>query len=500
MNKQGQILEADFSTDSSSLTEQRNSEDHYSSIRQRLQNRPRSPSYIEHVTSVVRLSLSASSRSGSSLSRAASSLRWTVSSRSSWMSMSSKSTNRGFVQTPLQSLDEQPRQGLLNSSRKMFYKVAGPFVKGERDIWNEIVDERQHLPVPESRPEYPETGGYLFGMYHINDNYQDIDSLGNTKLHYAAALSAARLALTTIQLLINQGVDVAARNRSGQTFMHVLNTKEFIEGQGIRCYIELLGFLSRLNFPLSQRDFHGRTIAHLLYKARVLSAGGVTDISNSEVHQIIQILDTDMNTLDNHGFNVGDELLQSTETVKSGIYDKLIRINILNAAKGELTRVVDCGRSARLQANFRESLTKPDWTPEMWTQWLQKDRLIDWIDIHGDTPLTALLKNRRSEEQQAALATMIPKLVQLGVEVNMRDRKGHTAIAIAAIRGSLSCVQALLDSGASVDVVNYNGRDIVSMAAWRMKMAKQEGKTQCYASILACTNLIMDIESRESHN
>jgi hypothetical protein len=119
-NKQGQILEADFSTDSSSLTEQRNSEDHYSIIRQRLQNRPRSPSYIEHVTSVVRLSLSESSRSGSSLSRAASSLRWTVSSRSSWMSMSSRSTNRGFAQTPLQSLDAQPRQGLLTSSRKMF--------------------------------------------------------------------------------------------------------------------------------------------------------------------------------------------------------------------------------------------------------------------------------------------------------------------------------------------------------------------------------------------
>lgn len=410
--------------------------------------------------------------------------------------MSSKSTNRGFVQTPLQSLDEQPRQGLLYSSRKMFYKVAGPLVKGERDFWNEIVDERQLLPAPESRPEYPETGGYLFGLYHINDNYQDIDSLGNTKLHYAAALSGASLALTTIQLLVNQGVDVAARNRSGQTFMHVLNTKEFIEGQGIRCYIELLSFLSRLNFPLSQRDFHGRTIAHLLYKARILFARGVADSSISEVHEIMQILDTDMNTLDNHGFNVGDELLH----VKSWMNGTWTRLDILPDAEARLIRAVDCGRSERLQANFRESLTKPDWTPEMWTQWLQKDRLIDWIDIHGDTPLTALLKNRRSEEQQAALATMIPKLVQLGVEVNMRDRKGHTAIAIAAIRGSLSCVQALLDSGASVDVVNYNGRGIVSMAAWRMKMAKQEGKTQCYARILACANLIMDIESRESHN
>ncbi|KAE9371125.1 hypothetical protein N431DRAFT_425799 [Stipitochalara longipes BDJ] len=145
-------------------------------------------------------------------------------------------------------------------------------------------------------------------------------------------------------------------------------------------------------------------------------------------------------------------------------------------------------------------MAKPDWTPRTWIKWLQEANLIDWIDIHGDTPLTALLKNRRSEDQQAALAKMIPKLVQLGVDVDMRDRKGHTAIAIAAIRGSLSCVQALIDAGASVNVVNYNGRDIVSMASWRMKMAKQEGKTQCYARILACANLIMDTQLKETRS
>jgi hypothetical protein len=93
---------------------------------------------------------------------------------------------------------------------------------------------------------------------------------------------------------------------------------------------------------------------------------------------------------------------------------------------------------------------------------------------------------------------MIPELVKLGADINMRDRKGHTAIAIAAIRGSLSCVQALLDSGASIDVMNYQGRDIASIASRRMKMAKQEGKTQCYARILACVNLLMDIRMKNA--
>ena len=94
------------------------------------------------------------------------------------------------------------------------------------------------------------------------------------------------------------------------------------------------------------------------------------------------------------------------------------------------------------------------------------------------------------------LCKMIPKLVRLGVDINMRDRKGHTAIAIAAIRGSLSCVQALVASGASIDITNYQGKDITTIASWRMKMAKQEGKTQCYAKILACVNFLMDIRAK----
>jgi len=408
--------------------------------------------------------------------------------------MSSKSTNTGSIRTTLQSLDEQPRQGLLYSSQRMFYRVAGPLVKGEREIWNEIIDEGQLLPVQESRPQYPETGGYLFGWYYMNYNPRDIDSFGNTKLHYAAALGGASLSLTTIQLLVNQGVDVAVRNKSGQTFMHVLNTKEFIRGQGLECYIELLTFLSSLNFRFSQRDFHSRTIVHHICKDGALFSAEVADDTISKILHILRILNTDMNTLDNHGFNVGDEFLQWAKNANGFRNSKTSAMKLLEDA------LATWRRPGLLQTNFRESLEKLGWTPRAWIKWIQETNLTNWIDIHGDTPLTALLKNRRNEDQQPALANIIPKLVQLGVDVNMRDRKGHTAIAIAAIRGSLSCVQALLESGASLDVVNYNGRDIVSMAWWRMKVAKLQGKTECYARILACANLLVDIRSRESRS
>jgi len=426
-------------------------------------------------------------------------------------SVGSKSTTAESTQMLLQISEKQPRRGLINSGRRMFYKVAAPLVKGERDIWNEIVDEAQLLPASESRPANPEKElfdrgcpgeldafdescgqcGYAIGWYHWHPStgdYKILDSLGNTKLHYAAASGVVNLYL--IRLLIDNGVDLGARNSSGETFMHVLKTEQFIESHALPGYLVLLRLLSNLDFPFFQRDFHGRTIAHSFSKdswALCFRRFRGRHCSSSQLLEVLKILKIDMDTLDNHGFNVGDEILHSAE--KYANEQKLDT----SQAMGQLKEVVDCFRLPwRLKISFREALAKSDWTPSKWLNWLQEANLITWIDIHGDTPLTALLKNQRSEDQQVTLSKMITKLVKLGVDVNMRDRKGHTAIAIAAIRGSLSCVQVLLDSGASVNTINYHGRDTISMASWRMKMAKHEGKTQCYARILACANLLMD--------
>ncbi len=200
--------------------------------------------------------------------------------------------------------------------------------------------------------------------------------------------------------------------------------------------------------------------------------------------EVLQILDINMDALDNHGFNAGDEIQLSAERfVHQHSFTNSDTSLAINRVK-ELLFLYR--RRGFLEVTFRETLARSDWTFESCTGWLQDAKIIGWIDKHGDIPLTALLNK------------MIPMLVDLGVKINMRDRKGHTAIAIAAIRGSLPCVQALLDSGASIDVINYPGRDIASIASWRMKMAKQEGKTQCYARILACVNLFMDTRAKNA--
>jgi hypothetical protein len=511
-----EAIEANSSSNSSRMTKQQKLGD--DGLGKRLQNR--SASYIEDVNSIVRLSISESDRTGSSLRRIASSLGRTMSSRSSWMSISSigsKPLIAESSQIPLQNSDLQPQQGLINSGRRIFYRVAAPLLKGERAIWNEIVDEAQFLPAPESRPRNPEReffdracpgkvdpfdkscsecGGYSIGWEHWHPDNGDctgIDSLHNTKLHYAAASGVATMPL--IRSLIDNGADIRARNSSGETFMHVLNTKKFIERLGMTSYITLLRFLSDLDFPFLQRDVHGRTIAHLLCEDGWIFCFERRQYSWSGLLEVLQILEINMDSLDNHGFNVGDEIQLSAERfVNQQHFNRSDTSLAINRVK-ELLFLYR--RRGFLEVSFRKTLARSDWTTESCIQWLQENNLLDWIDMHGDTPLTALLKSGRSEDQQAMLSRIIPKLVKLGVDINMRDRKGHTAIAIAAIRGSLSCVQALLDSGASTNVINYQGRDIASIASWRMKMAKQEGKIQCYARILACVNLLTDRQLKE---
>ncbi len=177
-----------------------------------------------------------------------------MSSRSSWMSMSSGGSNQLASESspiPLQDSDLQPQQVLMNSGKRIFYRVDAPLSKGERALWNEIVDEARLLPASESRPENPvkaffdracpgvlapsdklcgECGGSSIGWKHWhpdNGNCTAIDSLGNSRLHYTAASGVATVLL--IRSLLENGADVRARSMSRETFMHVLRTNNFIE-------------------------------------------------------------------------------------------------------------------------------------------------------------------------------------------------------------------------------------------------------------------------------
>jgi hypothetical protein len=459
-----------------------------SSLRTRLSNR--SSSSVQHVHSVLRMSSSNSWRSSTS---------W----RSSWKSMASAGLS------------------IVSASESVLQRVAIGLSKGEQEVWDEIIDESQLVQVParEMRPSYlciapfkrnccglVGRGGSScivcgFSSHHarasigdpswygLRAGYNQRDYFRNTPLHYAAASGHA----TPYRIIeaIKYGADVRAKNTSGQSFMHVLDTRAF---QDISGYVILLRHLNGLNFPFSDRDCHGRTIMHgLLQGPSVLEFNTARVEASQEgylkaLSEIFLILQPDMNALDNYGDSVGD-LLALFRDEMNLVSELPLRGRVL-----ELMSLYQNPLS--IDISFRKELSSKTWKADAWIERLKKGNLVSWIDVHGDTPLTAILKRWKNDYEELQLRDITEQLINLGADVNMRDKNGYAALAIATIRGSRPCVAVLLSVGAMPNSRNYRGTGIIAAATVRMLRASKEGKDKCYAGIFSCLGLLVDYGAR----
>ncbi|KAF4630819.1 hypothetical protein G7Y89_g7313 [Cudoniella acicularis] len=437
----------------------------------------RSPEYIQHVYSILRFSMTDSSRS--SLSHGS-----TRSWRSSWMSFTSEKSRNS---EPSHVLDISYPLGTGETSGSQLAAIGDSYFtrarfrasKGERQIWEEIFDETQLLPSFDQRPDYQEMSlahrkccglddlrtipceHCGFDRIHawarrgpdwasfplaLDENLNIVDHYGNTPLHYAAA--SGKATSTSILSMIERGADVHLRNSSHQTFLHVLCETGSIFTNDIEDFA-LLNTLKVLQFPFSGQDYHGRAIGHSA------NASLFPNILYYELIDRSQI----GSTLDNQGFKLAGVVtpINFKHTLES--------INVVLTSTNSISLI---------------------------SAWF-----VSKIDSRGDTPLTALLKRWEDDEgQQAGLHEMVTKLISVGAVVDMRDRKGYTALAIAAIRGTRPCVKALLDAGASPNSRSYDGKGIIFQALSRMRDAKRENNDAAYARILSCVNLLVDHEAK----
>jgi len=348
--------------------------------------------------------------------------------------------------------------------------------KGKRQIWEEIFDETQPLPCFDQRPEYQELSlahrkccglddlqttvceNCGFDIIHAwarrgpdwasfplagDENLNIVDRYGNTPLHYAAA--SGRATSASILSMIEMGADVHPRNSSHQTFLHVLCETCSIFTNDIEDFA-LLNRLKDLQFPFSDQDYHGRAIGHSANDSLFSNILYYEFIDRSHIYSM----------LDNQGFKLAGVAtpISFNHTIES--------INVILTSIGFV----------------------PAWCTSK-------------FDSRGDTPLIAILKRGEYDEgQEARLHKMVDKLVSMGAVVDMRDRKGYTALAIAVIRGTRPCVKALLDAGASPNSRSYDGKGIISQALSRMRDAKRENKDSAYSRILSCVNLLVDHEAK----
>lgn len=105
---------------------------------------------------------------------------------------------------------------------------------------------------------------------------------------------------------------------------------------------------------------------------------------------------------------------------------------------------VRCSDPLNFNISFRQELSSATWKSEIWLERLKENNLFSWVDNHGNTPLTAIVKKWKDGDKELQLGDIVSQLIKSGVEVNMRDRNGNTALAIATLPGSRPCVVELL--------------------------------------------------------
>ncbi|KAH8790017.1 hypothetical protein F5882DRAFT_438323 [Hyaloscypha sp. PMI_1271] len=127
---------------------------------------------------------------------------------------------------------------------------------------------------------------------------------------------------------------------------------------------------------------------------------------------------------------------------------------------------------------------------------IRLERRLTWIDDSGDTPLTALLKSPLAATIPAdSLRKYVKCMLKFGAEIHIRDRKGDTALAIAARLGIHSVVTLLLEEGANVHSRDYLGAGILSQTERSLDRATGDGKL--WAMIWSCRITLIDAGAKE---
>ncbi|KAK0100668.1 hypothetical protein ONS95_007120 [Cadophora gregata] len=269
------------------------------------------------------------------------------------------------------------------------------------------------------------------------------------------------------------GADISSRNTQGQTFLHTLFLVS--EFEDLPKYINLPRYLKSMDFAFDVRDYHGRTPTLQLFE----QASKLSHTSPVFIKELFSIVPPQIDVMDNQGHTIGYHLF------------KLRNIHVSSLQAGAF--LLTYAKSALYGLSFQGSISEHDYDWQSWLVWLSKTRLLNWVDIHGETALLAMLKLWRCpDDDDLSLPGIIQGISCHGADIHARDGIGDTALVVAVTRGLRPAAQKLLSMGASVYSVGYNGRGVLQETTSRLYLAQQEDRDGEYAKILSCVALLVD--------
>lgn len=133
-------------------------------------------------------------------------------------------------------------------------------------------------------------------------------------------------------------------------------------------------------------------------------------------------------------------------------------------------------------------------------------KYVEWIDINGDTFLSALLKMWPIATEELLLEHLVFQILLIMntgkcVSIHTRDRQGNTPPATAACKGFRPILTLLLKSGANLHARDYHGKGVLAQThSCFLEEAKKQGEdrsTKYYAALLSCITALVDVGAKE---
>jgi hypothetical protein len=312
---------------------------------------------------------------------------------------------------------------------------------------------------------------------------KSVDFYGNTMLHCLAATIPHPNKLWKMRMMILEGASIHARNTSGENFLHLLCENSPPNNEEMVDFLHFLAELSAQGFSFLERDHHGRIFLHILFRHIV-----VRQYSVDSIKQLFLISKLDLHDKDNSGTSIKDLLLSSLST-QYGVSESTLLIHFLHDLE---VRSLSKYENRDLRPHGVGSV----WETELISSWVEarcQSGDLNYIDKFGDAPLGCVIKNA---EHISKLEEIVGRFITAGVGLEMRDRKGDTALSIAAQRGLRLVVVMLLKAGANVHTRNSNGRGVLREIEMALTTAKSEGKDELYAKILTCLTPLCNAKAK----
>ena len=484
---------------------------HLRELGKRLQN-VHSRSYIRRINSILRYSSTDSWRSS-----------W-----SSLMSWTSSGKSKGSINQELPDLVGTQDE---NSATGPGAQNSPQLSVTEEIIWDELIDISKIAPAPSRsaifEPILPTNrrcchwriGPSLYGQvvedfkvckacgladehyyaglhaksglcYISTRNINIMDRFGNTPLHFSAASGKANL--MTLLFWIRSGADIHARNTGGDTFMHVLNLESFADHSVLDHYETLVAYLLKRRFDFSLQNYSGRTIPKVFLESleRLPAKKFAPELIPQRLNSIISRMEIDLRfhnscekLLRNASVHCHHEI--STPLSKAQAYVLLESYYKALLSGGSISAI-------RFDAMLREKGGIVEQRISLIHLVRDVRQAATVTDENGETLLMAVLRLWENKDDEILLQALVEGILEHGAEINIRDRKGHTALTIACCRGFRPAVKALLARGSNIHARNYHGQGILQQANSCLRRARSEPEEKTYAGIMSCMNLLID--------